>query len=1043
MTRGRAGRWGYAVAAFVFDSFEIDLERFVLLRNGSPVSIGPRAFDVLAYLIRNRDRPVSKQELVSNVWGVTALSYSAVPTCIAEVRRGLSDPRGSRGIIATVPKRGYRFSVPVRLVEEAATAGLLADGETGAPGTPTIFVGRDRELGVLGAALAESRNREPRLVFVAGEAGIGKTRIAEEFLLRARREGCVTVIARCHECDGAPAFWPWVQIARACAERFAPDQLTDAFGPFLPYLAPLLDATIAVPDGAPLPLDEQAPQATRFRLFDAMARLLRRVSADRHVVLTIDDLHRADPASFELLQFVIRELADSKILIIATYRDAEFPNESGRAQILASLIREPHSRSISLAGFSLDDVSLYLAKSGSANSTDEDLAEALHERSGGNPFFLAQLLQLLTPEEPAAARGKTTDPGNALPRGLREAISRQIADLPLATQQLLAGAAINGREFSLTELALALTLPTEELLAAVAPALQARLVRDTAGRPYSYRFNHVLLRDALYESIDLVERSRLHRLIGEAIETVSANHLDSRAPELAHHFVQAARSGSSESAVRYSIRAARRAAAQLAFEDACDHYRVAIGLIEPHGNDDLLHQCDLLLALGEVEIRAGERAASHATLGRAAELAREIPSPERLARAALGLAPGLFAIEAGVVDPVLIARLEEALAALPPGDSPLRSQLLARLAIALVWSDAEQRRDALSREAIDVARRVDDPATRGLALIARHGTTWPPQRLTERKALLRELGRCSSDAQSEELSLVHHVLEIALHFELGNVAAANREIDSFTRSARYRRDQHALWYAGLFACVRASLEGRGRDVEQHSRAFLEQGLRVGDVNAMEAYGAQLVARSWDEGRPEDVIEKLQEMVRSYPTLFAWKGALGISYLEAGQLNDARRTFEELALHDFRNMPWNEAGAINYCFLADLAYEFGDRHRARLLYEILLPAASHFVVGGFASVFRGSIARSLGLLAGTLGHYDVSTDHFEHALQQNARAGAVPFVAQTQYDYARTLLRRANSNDREKAKLLVGEGLKTAARLDLHRLGEKLRVLPLD
>ena len=225
-----------------------------------------------------------------------------------------------------------------------------------------------------------------------------------------------------------------------------------------------------------------------------------------------------------------------------------------------------------------------------------------------------------------------------------------------------------------------------------------------------------------------------------------------------------------------------------------------------------------------------------------------------------------------------------------------------------------------------------------------------------------------------------------------------------------------MWYADLFACVRASMEGRTPDAAKYAQSFLDRGLRVADVNAVLANGAQLVSRRWDEGRPEDVIQHLEETVRSYPSVFGWKGALAISYLEAGRPDDARRTFDQLAAHEFRNMPWNEAGAINYCFLSELAAAFDDEERARLLYEILLPAASHFVIVGFASAFRGSIARFLGLLATTMGRFDLAADHFEYALRQNARVGAPPFVAQTQYDYARMLLRRRVPGDLERASV---------------------------
>lgn len=1030
---------------YAFGEFEIDLERFVLLRDGAPVSIGPRAFDVLTYLIRHQGRPVSKQELVSNVWGVAALSYSAVPTTINEVRKALGDPRGSRGFVLTVPKRGYRFAIPVRLLPDVggATSETASEVDKVPSGLSAIFVGRRRELALMNSALAESRAGEPRLILLTGEPGIGKTRTSEEFLLRARREGCATAVARCHESEGAPAFWPWVQVARACIRNSAPSPLTDAYGPLLPYLVPLLETAQPKSEATGLAFADPSPQAIRFKLFDAMTRLLQQASTDRPMILAIDDLHRADLASLELLQFVIRELRDAQIVIVGTYRDAELPRDSLQTHALASLIREPRSRVIPLSRLSLDDVAQYLENVVPIELYEAHLAEALHDRSGGNPFFLTQLVQLLALREPNSHRGTQIDPEEALPSGLREAIARQIESLPPSTKQVLAAAAVNGREFGLAELSAALVVPIEQLLASLAPALEARLVSAVEGHPRSYRFNHVLLRDALLEGVEPAERSKLHRQLGEAIEAIAANDLDSRASELAHHFVQAARGGSSETAIRYSVRAARRAAAQLAFEDACQHYRLAIGLIESSEQADPLHLCEMLLALGEAEIRAGEREASHETLLRAVTLARMTSEPNILARAALGLAPRLFTIEAGIADPLLIGLLEEALLAVGEVDSTLRASVLARLATALAWSNPEHRWDTLSRQALEVARRVDDPTTIGLALIARHGGLWAPKRLAERIEVLAELGRSAERSTDEGLRQIYLILEIALNLELGEIAQVDQKIDAFTRFAQAQRDPHALWYVDLFQLVRAAMDSRPRDAKRHERAVLEQGQRVRDRNAMHAFSAHVVLRCWEEAQAASVVEKVAEMTDAFPAIAAWRAALAFTYSEIGRKADALREFEHVAIQDFTNIRWNEAGTIAFTLLAEVCAYLGDKRRASRLYEILLPASSRYIVIGFASAFCGSIARHLGLLATTLDRFDDAASHFEFALVQDARVGAPKFVAQSQCDYAQLLMRRNRPGDRERVEILVTEALGTASRLDLHRLRQKLIALRKD
>ena len=1024
---------------YAFDDFEIDLERFELRREGQPVPIGPRAFDVLAYLIRHRDRAVSKPELVSKVWGVVALSPAAVPTCIGEVRRALGDRGGPQGLIVTVPKRGYRFAAMVRLRGEAvASSGTLEtslEGGLRAVGSP--FVGRERELAAMAMALAEAQARRPRLFFLAGEAGIGKTRTAEEFVVRAREQGCAGIISRCHEGEGAPAFWPWEQVVRACVELCSHSGLSDALETLLPLLAPLLPENSGLAASDSPSLTSHDPQAPRFRLFDAVARLLERASGRQPLVIMIDDLHRADPASVQLLEFVIRELRDAEILIVGTYRDAELPSDAVAGRVFASLIREPRARVLALEGFSVEDVTSYLAAWNPCHAVETDLPEALHDRSGGNPFFLTQLLHLLASSKGPTTRSRAIRSNFSLTRGVRQAIARQIEGLPEATRHVLVAASVVGREFNLNELSAALALPIHTVISAMGAAREHRLVTEVPGRPRHLRFVHVLLRDALYEGIESVERSTLHRRIGEAIERLSGADLDSRAAELAHHFLKATPAGGDDGAIRYSILAARRAAAQLAFEDASRHYRTAIELLEPSDPEGVLGRCELLLALGEAELHAGERDASRATLEQVAALARAVPAPELLARAALGLSPGLFALEVGVIDPLLISLLEEALLELGAADSSLRASVLARLAIALVWSDAEQRRDALSHEALAVARRVGDPGTLGLALIARHGVLWAPNRLRERVEVLRELGRTAAEVADNGLAHLHRVLEIVLQLELGEIENLDCSLDAFAKLAQLHRDPHALWYSELYRSVRAAMRGQRREAEEHARAYLEQGQRVRDVNATHSFTAHVLARCLDDGQAATIVESIIAMINTYPAFYAWRVALAVTYLESGRPADALREFESLAVRDFARIPWNEVGGITLCLLAELCAYFGDRRYAAGLYDMLLPAASHFAVVGFGSVFRGSIARPLGLLAATLGRPDEAAAHFEFALHQNARVGASPFVAQTQYDYAYFLLRRGNAGDREKAKALVSEALETATRLELARLHDKL------
>ncbi|MCH7599870.1 MAG: winged helix-turn-helix domain-containing protein, partial [Myxococcales bacterium] len=198
-----------------FDVFELDVGLYRLSRAGEPVSIGPKPFDLLLYLIRHTQRTISKAELIREVWQAEAVSDSSIPTCIAAVRRALGDEPDSPKFIQTVRGRGYRFignvasepETPAKSTQRAiATSGSKA------------FVGRQAEMASLSEGLSRALGGDPQTYLLFGEAGIGKTRLIEEFTREAAAKGAAVLVGRCREEAGAPAFWPWIQILRTHIE---------------------------------------------------------------------------------------------------------------------------------------------------------------------------------------------------------------------------------------------------------------------------------------------------------------------------------------------------------------------------------------------------------------------------------------------------------------------------------------------------------------------------------------------------------------------------------------------------------------------------------------------------------------------------------------------------------------------------------------------------------------------------------------------------------------------------------------------------------
>ncbi len=319
-----------------FGEYELDERLYELRRRGAIVKIEPKVFDVLAYLVRHRDRVVPKEELLGKLWPDEFVSDSVLPRCVTAARKAVGDDANRQRVIQTVHGRGYRF---VAALDESAAVDrrLGADRWCGPEGggvrPSAVFVGREDALASLETAFADAVGGRGRLVLLVGEPGIGKTRTAEEFARRAIEAGASVLTGRCYEGEGAPAFWPWAQVVRACVGAGSSERETAAD---LAELLPDFRENVAA-DALPA---EQA----RFRLFESVTAVLKGAARAQPLVLILDDLHYADKPSLLLLVFLARELRGARMLVIGTYRDVEVappPPARGRARRSGARARLP------------------------------------------------------------------------------------------------------------------------------------------------------------------------------------------------------------------------------------------------------------------------------------------------------------------------------------------------------------------------------------------------------------------------------------------------------------------------------------------------------------------------------------------------------------------------------------------------------------------------------------------------------------------------------------------------------------------------------
>jgi eukaryotic-like serine/threonine-protein kinase len=908
-------------------------------------------------------------------------------------------------------------------------------------GVPGNLVGRERESRELSASLGDLMSGRGSLFLLAGEPGIGKTRLAEELGREASARGVRVAWGRCWEGGGAPAFWPWVQALRACLEGLDAKALKTELGAAAAHYVSRLVAEpgAAIPGAlpparAPEPiaaLNAIEPEADRFRLFDAVGGFLRKLSAATPLLIIFDDLHAADDDSLLMLRFIARDLPRSRIMIIGTYREAEVRLVQHLAELIAQLGRE--GRSLALRGLAKPDVRR-LVELGAGALPDDAALENLYRVTEGNPMFVTETVRLMLAEGRLQPAEPVQLGSFKIPDGIRTAILRRLELVSPQTREVLAVASVFGREFDLAIVGQVTGLSLGDLSAAVDEAVAAGLLEEVAESPGRHRFTHALTSQTLYDSHSRGRRRELHLQIAASLEDLYRGDLEPHLSELAHHYTQALPGAHTDKAIEYAERAAARAAELLGYQDAVQLYRSALKALALGQPNEQRHRCHLLIALGEVLYSAGSFEEARSSFSQAAEIATRLALADEFARAALGYA--MLPSDAWNVDLRKVEMIQQALGALSEGNGALRAMLMARLAWELHWSEDRERRESLSREAVELARQLGDPLALVYVLIYRHFAIWGPETLEQRLADAAELKRLCEHPQAGSWLPLARYFTIADLLEAGDIDAADAEIGNFPASG------DLLWgtfgYKERAVALRALMEGRFSEAKSLAEEALRIGQRLG-VRAGNAFSDHMLALRREQGRLSELERGVASWVARYPLDLLGRGVLAVLYAESGRIDEARAELERAAVRGFSRAAGRSTWLAGIAMFSEVCARLGDAAVAATVYEQLLPYASHNVLT-VINAWYGPVTYYLAILAAAASRFEQAAAHFEQALAYCQRIAARPFVARTQYQFARMLRARGAPHDHDTALALLGAALGGVCAMEMKGLERDIREL---
>ncbi|TDO14340.1 putative ATPase [Mycobacterium sp. BK086] len=745
---------------------------------------------------------------------------------------------------------------------------------------PGPFVGRTSELEGLLAAWQATLTAGTHAVLIAGEPGVGKTRLAGEWSYQAHSQGAVVVYGRCDEDLGAP-YQPFAEAMRTLVPCLGADRLRGLRG--VESLLPLVPAlTDVLPDLAAAP--RAAPDAERYALFDAVVALLGVASASAPLVLVLDDLHWAAKPTLLLLRHLLRFGEQARVQIVGTYRSTDLDRSHPLAAMLADLHRDGSATRLALGGLDENDVTAYVAEAGYA---DEELARALASVTGGNPFFLIEALHHV--EE----SGGRWDP-NSLPQGIREAVSRRLSRLPTESNTALAAAAVVGSRFAVD---LVEKVVERDLVDAFDQAGKAGIVIEEPGG--RYRFNHALVRQSLLAELPSVRRMRLHQKIGAALESELGDADDDRLDELAYHYFECAWAGNAAKAVEYCRRAADQAMARLGYEGAADLYDKALHALEELDDerpdrDDLqaellVARCEALLAAGDVVSAGGAVTQLRSTAGNSPRLSAWGTCFD--GQLAMLTDPGrLDAMESAVGAAALaLAALQD-----PAGEAKahtVRAGCLARLGRI---GDCETALD----QALTAARRAREHRRVNAVLAgAPLAALWGPNPVP------RAGGRCLDVVRLLRITTGSPVVEATstrcqgvLDALRGRAAAGRQLIDSARRTLSELGMRHAVLEVEQFAGIIELVADDATAAERHLRKAYNGFRRMG-LDADTAETAALLARAClaldrDVEADELCTESERLAGHAFKAAIAWRTVRAQLLARAGEHDEARRVAGE-------------------------------------------------------------------------------------------------------------------------------------------------------
>ncbi|MEO8907569.1 MAG: AAA family ATPase [Microbacteriaceae bacterium] len=842
------------------------------------------------------------------------------------------------------------------------------------------FVGRQAEQHILLQALTDAKAGKAVAVVIGGEAGVGKSALVAQLALQAREDGFRVLAGTC-DSDFRAAFAPLIDAIRPFLAA-DPVSAVAGLGPGAGFLATL------VPELAdllpPKPAVEDSGTARRM-LIEAFMALFAAATHAAPGLLIVEDLQWADQATLGMFRRLVESHGVPSLAVVGTFRNTELVREHPLASMLANLWRDASVRRLELTGFTPAETES-LIELATGTTLNEPELQRFHDRTGGNPFFVAQLLR----ESHTAADGRSAlGTASSLPRSVREIVVDRAARLGGDCMGVLQSAAVFGQEFATRALSHASEIAFDErrlteLARSLGRAEAAGLITDHGAAEGCYRFSHDLVREAVLGELTPVELAQAHRRAGRALVALSADHDPTQLVALATHFGAAASLGDGAIAAQFALQAARDAAESFAPDDAIARAEQGIAYLDQAEEDDRL-RLDLLLVVIDAHATRMDLSAHRDATLEAVAVARRIGTPLALAQT---VDRNTVLPVMGVIDEELLAVKLEAIAALGDEPSPLRTRLLVSASYQRTigghgWAAADQ-----AELAVSDSRMLEDPDSMIASLYALAAASAGKPDRDDQLAVVNELIGLSSKRLGRVPEQDGRRFRALLRLAGGDRTGFEHDLAGMSEFAAASGSVFVQSLVGEWRAMLTLLDGDLASAEEHANAVLA--VAGDDPNFQLGWLVQLIQIRLEQGRTAEARGMADMALAQSPGLLAIRSLAASVRLQAGDPAGAREPVSAVLSDGVTDIPEDWLRPATLAYLTPAVCAFGAPDQQLTLARLLEPYAGQLLIAGAGAVVLGAAdhLRATLLLAAGDGHRAAAVGLLGDAVALTEGCGAV-------------------------------------------------------